>query len=177
MIIGIAGKKRSGKDTAADMLVTHHDFIKESFAAPIRKFVGELCGLTPAQLEKHKEDYIPLLNSSPRKMMQTLGTEWGRDMISQTIWTDSLIMRIKQKSAPDTVICDVRFENEATAIRAMGGVILHIARDHVQPVDEHASEAGVYAHADDYYIPNNRTFSDLYKELNDLVKELRINGN
>jgi hypothetical protein len=85
------------------------------------------------------------------------------------------MLRLKQKEDSDVVICDVRFENEATAIRTMGGLILHISRDQAEVVDEHVSEDGIRVHADDYYIPNNRTLSDFRKELNDLIKELHIN--
>lgn len=174
MIIGLAGKKQSGKTTVAQILRDMSGFKMESFADPIRKCIATLCGYTPEQLEEHKEDVHGLYGVTPRHMMQTLGTEWGREMISQSIWTDRLEFDLKQSPDTDVVIHDVRFENEAIMIREMGGHIVHVAR-HPEPdkFDSHVSEAGVTVMGIDFYMPNYGSIDDLHTEVKDLVSYIR----
>lgn len=89
-IVGITGRARSGKDTLADMIVAaSRSGIWMSFADPIRHFIARVSGLPYAELvdSPRKETPIPDLgNKSPRQMMQTLGTEWGRDLIDSDLW-------------------------------------------------------------------------------------------
>ena len=174
MIIGLAGKKQSGKTTVAEILRDMSGFKMESFADPIRKFVAELCGYTPKELEEFKESPHRIFGVTPRHIMQTLGTEWGREMISQTIWTDRLRMVLRHGPVTDVVIHDVRFENEAEMIRKMGGHIVHVAR-HPEPdkFDSHVSEAGVSVIGLDFYMPNYGSIDELHTEVKDLVEYIR----
>lgn len=146
MIIGIAGRKRSGKNTAADVFVAR-GFDLHSFAEPIRSFVSML--INEEITDKNKEAPLPGLGLSPRQLMQTAGTEWGRAQ-HPDIWLWSL----KQRLPVMAVIHDVRFENEADFIRNAGGIVIHIVRDGL-PSDGHASEAGIERKAGDVVIYNN----------------------
>ncbi|MEU9859193.1 hypothetical protein AB0E19_38720, partial [Streptomyces sp. NPDC047974] len=88
-IIGITGRARSGKDTLAEFLVSDHGFVKLSFAAPIRAFVADITGLPVSAMEDGplKEEPLDWLNGqTPRRLMQTVGTEWGREMIDRDLW-------------------------------------------------------------------------------------------
>jgi len=172
MIIGLAGKKRCGKDSVAAYLCAYYGFHQDSFAAPIRTFVASLCGYTLNELEAMKEEIHPLFGISPREMMQTLGTEWGRDRISKTVWLDSLIHRLKNRR---TVISDIRFDNEAEAIRKLGGTIIHLCRKGNEDTDDHASEAGIKVLEEDIYLPNNGTLVELYRNTADIIIELEKN--
>ena len=62
MIIGLTGRKRSGKSTIAQALV-HKGFTEFSFAEPIRTFTKILLGLDHAGLEEAKEKEIEWLDS------------------------------------------------------------------------------------------------------------------
>ena len=62
----------------------------------------------------------------------------------------------------DVVVSDLRFENEATMIRGMGGTIIHLARPDAATVEHHVSEAGVEFLANgDLQLINNGTIEDL----------------
>lgn len=50
ILIGLAGKKKSGKDTIADYLVSHHGFTKIGFADPIRAQVADAWALDSTRL-------------------------------------------------------------------------------------------------------------------------------
>lgn len=135
-LIGITGFKRSGKDTLALGLCAELGIQQFSFADPIRNAVCEILGWTRAELEVRKEELIPWLGTTPRHMMQTMGTEWGRNQIHDQLWVLSMFQRMGTAGG---VTSDVRFPNEAAAILDRGGVILRVHRPGCES-DGHASE-------------------------------------
>lgn len=154
MLIGISGKAGTGKDTVADHLCNHHNFVKYSLADPIKRGICTMLGFpkhyfTDRDLKEAPTEFGP----SPRQMAQTLGTDWGRELINKNIWLMLAEQYIKEVGRP-VVIADIRFENEATMIRELGGTIIHLTRD-VEAVAAHASEAGIEVHIDDITIDNN----------------------
>ena len=172
MIIGLAGRKQSGKSTLAQFLCEGLGFKEDSFGAPIRQFVAQLCGYTLGELEVYKEVVHPMFGKTPRHMMQTLGTDWARNTISDSIWVDCLASRLSD--ANKVVISDLRFENEATAIRAMGGTIIHIERLQNEPTDMHASEAGIKpVLGPDYIIHNNGSINGFFDQAKEILGELK----
>lgn len=151
MLIGITGFKRSGKTTLAIMLSKELGIPVESFADPIRRAVADILGWSMEELEARKEDQIDWLgNVTPRHMMQTLGTEWGRHKIHPAMW----IRRLTRKITPEGLITsDVRFDNEAIAIHEHGGIILRVIRPGLESIDKHVSERPIqqqYVTADVY---------------------------
>ena len=145
--IALHGRAHAGKDTIAGMLVQQHDFSRVSFAGPIKDGLIAMFGLSRAELEDdRKEKPVPWLGVSPRRLMQTLGTEWGRNMIRDDLWIALADRRIAQmrKYGTRLVITDVRFENEAAWIRRIGGEIWHVLRPQASNVVPlHASEDGI----------------------------------
>lgn len=172
-IIGLCGKARSGKDTAANMLQTIKPTAgKVAFADPIRAAAKAMFDFTDEHLHgKLKEVVIPRYGKSPRQIMQTLGTEWGRDTIHEDLWL--LIAEEKIDAFVGAgrwaIVTDVRFENEADFIRKKGGQIWHIRRGDAPAVSKHPSEAGVTFRADlgDIVINNNGTLDDLFEQVDD----------
>ena len=82
---------------------------------------------------------------TPRRLMQLLGTEFGRNLVSNSIWIDHLIERMRNMNSDKFIIDDVRFDNEAEAIKLEGGVIIEVVRDDsfYERDDTHISEHGV----------------------------------
>jgi len=146
MLIGMCGAAGSGKDTVADIL----GFERVAFADPLYEMVAIVTGMTPDEMRgrETKERTIDWLGHSPRQLLQTLGTEWGRDTISQTIWIDTAMRRVRRllDDGRDVVITDVRFDNEAAAVKAAGGVVWQVVRGaggiHGLAA-RHSSESGV----------------------------------
>ena len=64
--------------------------------------------------------------ATPRHAMQTLGTEWGRQLLHPDLWI--ILWRSRARSTPLVVVDDVRFPNEVAAVRAEGGTIWRINR-------------------------------------------------
>lgn len=167
LLIGLTGLAGSGKDTVREMLEQDHDFDGIAFADPIRDMLGAL--LDSMEVSRAwmvardlKEQDIPQLGVSYRKMAQALGTEWGR-ALNSNMWLDIAAAKIKacqQYGNPGVVISDVRFANEANWIKSQGGVIWKILRPGVEPVREHVSEQ-LTELPYDYVIDNHGTIDDL----------------
>lgn len=143
VIIGFAGAAYSGKSTAAMRLVAHHGFQRIRFAGVLKDMMKVL-GLTDREIEgEAKELPCALLGGkTPRLAMQTLGTEWGRDIIDRDLWVRAWRARVDQAPAGvGVVIDDCRFPNEAQAIRAAGGKLFRIVREGAARIDgAHESE-------------------------------------
>ena len=166
-IIGIAGPARSGKDTVGTYLKNYHGFKGVFFAEPLKEGARTMLGLTDAQLYgDEKEKPIEWLGQSPRYILQTLGTDWGRQLINDDIWLLIAKRRIEAYLEDGFNVCitDVRFDNEANMIRDMGGTIWHVERPDVQKVNKHISEAGVRRTGEDYELFNDKLIADLYTQ-------------
>jgi hypothetical protein len=88
-------------------------------------------GLTDREIDgDHKELPCELLGGkTPRHAMQTIGTEWGRDLIDGDLWINAWKRSIEKLPPNVPIVCDdVRFANEAEAIHAMGGVVIRVVR-------------------------------------------------
>lgn len=153
-IIGLAGTSGSGKSTVANM-IEEICFGSEvevmSFADPIKRGVlamFEPVGVTLEMLWGPSEarNACPFPKSkctSVRYLLQTLGTEWGRQMIYPNIWIDTTLDEALASDWDIVVIPDVRFENEMIGIKQIGGQIWHIDRNSDGPASTHASEVDV----------------------------------
>ena len=169
-LIGLAGRARSGKDTVAGFILAATGGYRYSFADPIRAMLKAI-GVDlddPYWLER-KEDPIPILGASPRRLMQTLGTEWGRQQIHPNIWLllaqQQLVIR-----GPGMVVTDIRFENEADWVRERGGKIIHVIRDDAPLVQTHSSEIGVARGKYDALLYNTGTLAELQLATQELLR-------
>lgn len=169
MIIGIAGKKGAGKSTVAERL-EDHGFGGMAFATTLKKMVSVLLrgiGLSAAEIrraELDKEAIIPALGVSYRRLCQTLGTDWGRDMINPGLWLMCANRELLTSPIEHVVFDDVRFDNEADLIRQHGGLIIHVIRQSDQ-VDGHASESGIELIDGDAVVGNNGSLEGLFSRV------------
>lgn len=107
-------------------------------------------------LEYSHMNRIELIKLTPRKLLQLLGTECGRDIIHPNIWVNALFSDYKAKGEgikdnifstpngnvkmqlnplfdgeyfPNWIITDVRFPNEAQSIKDRGGILIRVNRN------------------------------------------------
>jgi hypothetical protein len=176
MIIGLTGKKGCGKSTVGRIIAEEWGYGIKSFATPIKLMLSAM-GLSDDELynPEKKEEIIPEFGKSPRELMQLLGTEFGRTLVSQNIWVASLEKHLEQGQS--YVIDDVRFPNEAAMIRANGGIVVRIVRGLDDEVPEHISEAGIDTELINYEIRNISCYeSDLELEVKRVLKEILLDG-
>ncbi|MFJ2527168.1 deoxynucleotide monophosphate kinase [Pseudomonas helmanticensis] len=171
LLLGLAGLARSGKDTAAQHLVNHHGFESYAFADPLRDGLMHILNLSPCDFEgDQKEQPLPWLGRSPRQLMQSLGTEWGRNSVHPELWlllaAQNLdLLARTHDHAKGFVVSDIRFENEADFIRKRGGIVIHLQRPKAKQVNSHISESGVEVQAKDIVITNDGSINDFQKHL------------
>lgn len=159
-IIGLAGKKGCGKSTLASHLRWYLDgAVEYSFALPLKRAIREVFGFDDKQLglspdpDNTKESRDEFWGETPRKIMQVVGTELFRDKLAElfpdnerfgkgNIWISAFEKWLQGNTKHEHVIVsDVRFPNEAEAIRKLGGEIWLIERPSLSAqTDSHSSE-------------------------------------
>lgn len=180
LLIGFSGRKQSGKTTAATHLV-NNGFVRMSFADPIRDMLrvllhqlgfGSYCIET--LLTSDKAVVIPCLGRSTRQLMQSLGTEWGRDRVIDDLWIQTARHRVGEMGMLPLVFDDVRFDNEARLIREMGGLLINIDRDDGSDYfDNHPSERPIILEVGDINIFNDTTLEDFLERVDGHVADYR----
>ena len=192
MIIGISGKIGSGKDTLSVVInyladksapdsfnrweqpLEEYTYKNKKYAENLKCMVCFLIGCNRIDLEdrefKEKELGEEWDGLTPRKILQLLGTEAGREIIHPNIWVNSLFADYTTDS--NWIITDVRFPNEAQAIKDRGGIVIRVER----PGGEshcggaHASETALDDYDFDIVINNDGTIDELI----DKVKQLNL---
>lgn len=166
MLIGLySPEPQSGKSTVAALLQDKHGFTTKSFAAPIKRMVTDLLysnGIDPELVTDYmghkKEETIPEIGASFRYLAQTLGTEWGRNLVSSNIWVDAAMGTLEDRLV---VFDDVRFPNEYKAIREEGGQVWRITRTGTGTRTKHGSEGLLEGEEFDEEINNDGTLLSL----------------
>ena len=143
-IIAFKGRGGSGKSTAAAMLIDQ-GYTKTSFAEPMRRML-EAIGVEREAMTDTERKEAPLgvlSGKSPRVALQTLGTEWGREL-DPNFWVN--LWGIKAAGilalGQNVVLDDCRFPNEAEAIRKLGGYVVEIVGD-----KDEVATVGIAGHA------------------------------
>lgn len=172
-LVAFIGAIGAGKSTAASIFTAGNQFKRISFADPLKSMLNGL-GLSYEDLYGTEKETPSLLLSgkTPRFAMQTLGTEWGRDIISQELWVNAWLHRVSCNVEAGTVVDDMRFANEYSAVRSLGGIVVKIVRqdkdsNNARTDDAHASEAAFENFNYDYIITNrmDRSFEPLVKKV------------
>lgn len=159
--IGIAGYARAGKDTLAGF-IAERGYDHRSFAAPMKSVLSALNPYIGS-----KERLWDALawgwdaaksRAEVRSLLQRLGTTAGRKVFGESFWVDRLF---ESPSSGRVVISDVRFPNEATAIKDRGGIVVRVTRPGVGPANPHISERALDGFEFDLTVPNAGTIADL----------------
>lgn len=126
IVVGVAGRAGSGKDTMGQHLVEEHGFTRISFAGPLKEAAACVFGLSDFELNDRtaKEMVHPYWGLSPRTILQKLGTEglrqnFGDDILAKVC--KKRILRGFQEGCDKVVVTDCRFPNEAKMIYSFMG--------------------------------------------------------
>jgi hypothetical protein len=119
-----------------------------------------------------------------RWLLQTLGTESIRNNIHQDTWINALFVDYKGNNYetyetgkhltfPNWIISDLRFLNEAKAVKNRNGIIIKIIRGE-KSTSNHVSETELEQIIPDYTIENNGTIEEFYSKLIHILNKLNL---
>jgi len=185
-LIALCGLAQSGKSTVAKWLEQEHGFERVRFADPLKAMIRTLLEFSPyahkldssvgiTEIDRwmegdKKEKMLRILQGkSVRYAMQTLGTEWAREIMGQDIWVDIFSARaVSLLKAGKNVVCeDLRFPNEEETILKHRGFIYRIERPGAGTPSEHVSETFTPKHL--AVIDNVGTNIELYEKFRKLL--------
>jgi len=195
MIVGILGSIGSGKDTLGAGFEKHH-FKRLSLGKLVKDVVALvfdwerylLEGDTEesrAFREKKDEWWSKRLDReiTPRKMLQEVGTDAFRKVISDEIWVACLERQASKYE--NVVVTDVRFWEEIQMVRRMkDSALVCVWRDKcplIEPIDisKHESETQwIRCWKEERYkfdriIHNNSTIEELQQEAGSIIKSIQ----
>ena len=138
-----------------------------------------------------------------RELLQYIGTDLLRNQLHENVWVNALFNNYKcignyefsemylkehpnsnptEPIYPNWIITDVRFPNEAKAIKDMGGIIVRVNRINSTPQtiyvnkqnSTHPSETALDTYEFDYVIDNNDTLENLISKVEYILKKESI---
>ena len=183
MLIGITGLKFSGKSTVAKILSEMLGYKVVSFADKLKDVTCVLSGCTREQLENYdfKECELVPNHLRPycgnaefptyRAFLQHFGSEVMRG-VNDSIWIDCTL----DNCGENAIISDVRFPNEAKAIKEQCGIIIRVEREGLQSSDTHSSETAMKEIVPDYIIENKKGLKELKNAVGLLVELWNLFG-
>lgn len=179
-LIGMCGRKRSGKDTAGDYLIEKYGYVQYSFAGPLKRACQEIFMFTDQQTEGNdKEMFDDRWGITARKVFQIFGTEMFRqklgdffpemESIKENFWIYRFEMWYAEQKRKNpnikVVVTDIRFPNEAAIVKKLGGRVIKVNRDTGMLLDGHSSEKNIDLIVGDITIENNGTLEEYYKKV------------
>ena len=168
MLIGISGKKRSGKDTVAQILSEHLENPSVlHFADALKLEVAKATGFSIRYIEEHKENF--------RLILQGWGTDFRRKIYGDDYWLkemDKTIGELEFYDMKSVIIADVRFENEYDYIKSRDGIVIRVERS-VDYSDCHVSETNLDNKEFDHKILNFGSEIELREKVTKLVEDIK----
>ncbi len=172
----------------------HEWWLEEQSEWQIKKYAGKLkqiasllTGIPVMDFEQQevKESY---LNDAwdhgdermlVREFLQKLGTESIRDVIHPNAWVTALMCDYRPKKLSEYypskwIVTDVRFPNEAQAIKDKGGLLIRVDRPGVRPINLHPSETALNNWKFDYKIANVSDFKALAFTVETILKKEKL---
>lgn len=169
IIIGISGKKQSGKSTLCESLFNYleskcgkdscsvysfADSLKEKVCIDVLGLTREQCygtdeqkntstiyswGAIPKEISKGR---LSTSFMTAREVMQIVGTDIFRKYFDDSIWVNATFRDINKDNYKFALISDVRFSSEVEGISNQDGSVIRLLRN-VCETDSHASETSL----------------------------------
>ena len=171
MIVGLGGYAFAGKDAVADVLEARHGWKRTFMSKPLMRALLALDPLIPdgrgyirfAELVERVGYDRAKRNPEVRALLQRLGTEVGRNIIGENVWTDVMARDVAELSADGSsvAVTGIRYRNELDRIREMGGISVWVSRPGVVAVNGLTSELTLDPADFDVELRNDGTLADL----------------
>jgi hypothetical protein len=195
MIIGLVGRRRTGKNSLSRYIVEKYFATELALASYLKETVKIWFGWSEDHVNGLLKDVVdPFWGVSPRQMLQWFGTEVVqfslperfpeyRTIVGRLHWCNLLIKDLEyfyldsmlQYNRP-VVITDVRFPHEVEAISSFARKIkspfkmIKIVRDTGFFGDDHSSETDSDGIVPDLVLENNGTLEQLFEQFESLFE-------
>lgn len=184
MIIGLSGRKHSGKTEFSNVLVNHFGFKRASFACGLKKIVAELYNWSeqslydPIQKEEILKEPVLWNDYACSKLMFIINKQLNftgskifktRREAMQYIGSDVIrnhdpdfhINYFKNHYKEGDWVCDdMRFQNEKKVLDDMGAKSIYILRPYYWNYSNHISEISLNRNDFDLILLNNQSLED-----------------
>jgi hypothetical protein len=177
MIIGLSGKKGSGKSTVAEYLHRKLDgSMRLPFAFKLKLLAQECFGASMEQVYGDKKDTMTECGMTGRETMQRVGAAmrsiWPDCWINA--WQHEVVGIWAESGSVPVIVEDVRYENEVRLIKKMGGIVIRLTRS--PAADLHESEVALdrYAAFDAVIQNEGMTVGDTCAEVASICREKGI---
>lgn len=185
--IGLIGKARSGKDTAALWLVRNRHYTRLAFADPLKEMALRVnpivdCSMWvyPQEIKVDRladivedEGWEVAKDAHPevRRLLQQMGQTIREH--DEEFWIKAMRRKLNNAEAWNlpVVVTDVRYPNEAAMLRARGFKLVRILRPEPAlsgPESAHSSETALDDYAADVTISNDAGIDSLYTQVSNL---------
>lgn len=159
--IAFVGKAGSGKTTLSNYLVDKYNFVKLSFAKPVKDIARNYFGLKGA---KHRD----LLQAIGQKMRE----------IDENVWINILlrkVIKINFAYASSIVIDDCRYKNEAETLSKWNFILIRLIGRQLKLTKEqsrHLSEMELENIHPDYILDTSKNLEETKRELDGIIDEV-----
>lgn len=175
VIIGLIGKKGSGKTTVANYLQKKLGYHEIAFADALKETI-QIWYPDLDQKVLHdpmlKEVPVDALNgSTPRSIMQKIGTDLVREHYDDELWLNIVKKKISMLKPNDNiVVSDIRFQNELDTITEYNMsekvIIFRIIRTNLEKVDDkHITENQELSSSFIVNLYNDGTIEELFEKI------------
>lgn len=167
-ILGIVGKKQSGKDTVAAIiqrLMQPKRVDRIAFADALKEEVGLATNSTVEFIDANKDNF--------RLILQGWGTDFRRKLHGDTYWLVRWLDKVNHSNAIGIIAPDVRFLNEANCIRELGGKLWRVVRKVNGAVDLHTSETEQEDIKTDLALVNDGSMAELEVKVKQAINTLK----
>lgn len=168
--IGLIGRLRSGKDTAADYLASKYGYTTFAFGDELKRYYHELFGETDA---KPREGY----QWFGQAMRERDPDVWVRKCLDRIAWDEDVV---------NAVVTDTRQLNEAERLKAAGYVLIRVEAPEALRIHRavtsgdrfnlrdltHGTETALDDYAADFTVVNDAGLSELYAQIDEIVRQL-----
>jgi len=169
MIIGVSGKKRSGKDTfftlTHKLLHGKYSVKRYAFADNVKKFAIRYLNVPATEIK----------NENYRFMLQGIG-QMLREEVSKDFWVNSLFADINKSRSLNpseiSIITDVRYQNEADSILSKdNSILIKVENQNTFSIDYHQSENDLNDFNFDFVIKNEGSVSEYEEKIELWLKQ------
>lgn len=161
-IIGLSGKMGAGKTYLASYMLQNYGFPVVSFADQLKRDLVHM-GIDPDEVYHKKTPII-------RKLMQVYGQ--AHRYQDPDYWLKRGMYRAQELQGPHPVVFDdVRFFNEAEAIRQDGGIVVRLVNTGTKWTGDDPSETDLddYEDFDHYIVVGNGELEELTSAMDDIL--------